>query len=435
MKKVPELVAPGWSYNKAMVAWHYGADAVYLGVPFTSLRMRQNKVSDFGMMKKTIQDLHSIWKRALLTMNIFARNHDIKIFEKIVEKISDSNPDAIIFWDPGTYKTLKKYLPNVPLHLSTQTNVLNYESVRFWQDLWVKRIVLARELWIREIEQIKKNVPDMEIEIFIHWSMCVAYSWRCLLWEYFSWREWNKWECSHVCRYKFKVKLNEEKRPWKDFDLIQNEEWTHILSSKDLCTIDRLDEICDIVDAVKIEWRSKWEFYLWATVGAYRHTLDCISNWTNPNFEIQNLVNIIPHRPYWSGFLFNDLHKNYPDWIDDNSNDWQKEISIGFGSWWPVVEKEYFWLVLPQIIDIDIDWKKNQIYKFIPKQTIKKWQKIEFFGKNNIWKICILWFWDSNWKELDYVDCNTKWDIFIKTDVILNWFELLYSDPVNFNKN
>ncbi|HOG15648.1 MAG TPA: GxxExxY protein, partial [Candidatus Absconditabacterales bacterium] len=285
---------------------------VYIGVPFTSLRMRQNKVKDFEVLKKTIQAIHNNGAKALLTMNIFPRNTDIKVFESVVEKISDTNPDAIIFSDPGTFNILRKHFPNVPLHLSTQASTLNYESIKFWRDLGVKRIILARELHIDEIKEIKKHVPDIELEIFVHGAMCMSYSGRCLLGDYMSGRQANKGECSHACRFKYKVWLEEERRPGKLFQLDNDKDGSYILSSKDLCTINRLAEILPYVDALKIEGRSKSEFYVGAMVKAYKEARDAILEGREPNLQAKELVEKIPHRPYWDGFLFNKL-TNFPE--------------------------------------------------------------------------------------------------------------------------
>ncbi len=155
----PVIVAPGGSHEKAIVASTYGAEEVYIGVPFTSLRMRQNKLYDFTKLKATVDALHANGSKALLTMNIFPRNQDIKVFEAITEQISDVGADAIIFSDPGTYNIIRKYFPDTAMHLSTQTTSLNYESIKFWYELGVKRIVLARELNIKEIQEIKEKVP------------------------------------------------------------------------------------------------------------------------------------------------------------------------------------------------------------------------------------------------------------------------------------
>jgi len=186
-------------------------------------------------------------------MNIFPRNTDIKIFEDTVKQIADVGADAIIFSDPGTFHIIRKYLPNIPLHLSTQSSTMNWAAVKFRKDMGVKRIVFARELHIEEIKEIREKVPGMEIEVFVHGAMCMSYSGRCLLGDYMSGRPGNKGECSHACRFKYKVRLEEERRPGKLFQLEGDEGGSHILSSKDLCTIDKLKEIMPYVDAIKIE--------------------------------------------------------------------------------------------------------------------------------------------------------------------------------------
>jgi len=274
--------------------------------------MRQNKVYNFDQLKHTVDALHQNGTKAFLTMNIFPRNMDIKVFENVVERIAGVNPDAIIFSDPGTFQIIRKYLPNTPLHLSTQTTTLNSAAVQFWYDLGVKRIVLARELHINEIAQIRKEVPDVELEAFVHGAMCMTYSGRCLLGDYLGGRPGNKGECNHSCRFKYKVYIEEERRPGQLMEVENNEGTEHILSSKDLCVIERLEEIMPHIHSMKIEGRSKSEFYVSAVVKAYKHVRDAIANGTPIDGNIKNLVNMIPHRSYWDGFLFHPL-KEFPD--------------------------------------------------------------------------------------------------------------------------
>ena len=157
-------------------------------------------------------------------MNIFPRNVDIKIFEAVVEKVSDMGADAIIFSDPGTFHVVKKYMPNTHLHLSTQTTTMNYSAVQFWYDMGVKRVVLARELHIDEIREIKEKVPDIELEVFVQGAMCMTYSGRCLLGDYMGGRAGNKGECNHACRFNYNVYLEEPRRPGKFFQLEQGED-------------------------------------------------------------------------------------------------------------------------------------------------------------------------------------------------------------------
>ena len=417
----PVIVAPGWSYEKAVIASKYGAEEVYIWVPFTSLRMRQNKVKDFDELKKTIQAIHDNGSKALLTMNIFPRNTDIKVFESVVEQIADTNPDAIIFSDPGTFNVIRKYFPNTPLHLSTQTSSLNYESIKFRRDLGVKRIVLARELNIEEIKEIKEKVPDIELEVFVHWAMCMSYSGRCLLWDYMAGRQANKWECNHACRFKYKVWLEEERRPGKLFQLENDKEWSYILSSKDLCTIDRLAEIMPYVDAIKIEWRSKSEFYVWAMVKAYKSVRDAIVEWREPDLQAKELVEKIPHRPYWDGFLFNGL-KDFPETEEEKiDSDNNRVLSTNLDSPGPTFCRNYFGIFGDSFIEKD----GKKYYEFTPKEILERWMKLKFLNVQWMWELEIIDLLKEWWQELDRANCNTP-KVFVLTDREIEGWEILY---------
>jgi len=415
MTKKPEIVAPGGSYEKAMIAARFGADAVYVWVPFLSLRMRQNKIKNFDTLKKTIDDLHSLWVKAYLTINIFPRNTDIKVIESVINEISKLNMDAVIFSDPGVFTTLKKYLwDKVRYHLSTQTNTLNWMAVKFWADLGVNRIVVARELNIEEIREIKKNVPEVEIEAFVHGAMCMTYSWRCLLWEYFSWRDGNKGECSHVCRYKFNVYLEEEKRPGKFFKVEEDETGSFLLSSKDLCIIEHWEELLDI-DAWKIEWRSKSEFYVGSVVKAYSHLRDCLVEWKQAEREILDLVYHIPHRQYWDGFLFNNIRTAPESEEDAQKNLVQTTTKTEAG---PLKEeKTYIWTTTDEVIEKD--WIKY--FKISPKNNILIWDEYEVLDKS--WKFkkvkitAILWEKED---EVEKLTCNMQ-KAYIAGDNLDEW--------------
>ena len=429
----PKIVAPGGSYQKAIVASTYGADEVYVGVPFTSLRMRQNKITGFDELKRTVDALHARGTKALLTMNIFPRNTDISIFEQTVERIADVGADAIIFSDPGTYKTIRKYVPNMPLHLSTQTSTLNSASVAFRRDLGVKRVVLARELHIDEIAQIKKDVPDMELEVFVHGAMCMSYSGRCLLGDYMNGRQANKGECSHSCRFKYKVRLEEERRPGKLFQLEDDENGVHILSSKDLCTIDRLAELMPHVDAMKIEGRSKSEFYVGSVVKAYKHVRDAIVAGTPIDENIKNLVNVIPHRQYRSGFVFNKL-ADYPEGEEPKqknesviANDSAAiqiettETSTTLNTAGPLFNRNNFWV----FSDKYIEHNGKKYFQIDPKEVITRGMKIKYIAKDGIGTLEILDILNNKGKEIEKGDCN-KPDVYILTDKELTGRELLY---------
>lgn len=454
-KHRPAIVAPGGSHQKAVTAAKYGAEEVYMGVPFTSLRMRSNKLGDFVKLKKTVDEVHNLGSKVFLTMNIFPRNVDIKIFEATVEKVAEMGADAIIFSDPGTFHVLKKYMPDTPLHLSTQTTTLNYSAVQFWYDIWVKRVVLARELHIDEIKEIKEKVPEMELEVFVHGAMCMTYSGRCLLWDYMGGRPGNKGECNHACRFKYKVWLEEERRPGKFFQLDQGEDGTNfIMSSRDLCTIDRLEEIIPYIDAMKIEGRSKSEFYVWGMVSAYKHVRDALIDGTPIDPEIKNLVNVIPHREYRDGFLFHNI-KEFPDrenndharepetpQIEENqtsvSDNNEEEIksnlarnsSITKTCAGPLFARNYFGQVLSESIEIN----GETYHKISPKEVIEPGMQLHYLTPNSYGLLTITKIINLQGKELEKGTCNTP-NIYIKTNIELQGEELLYIHPNNEEKS
>lgn len=464
----PQIISPGGSYTKALVAAKNWADAVYMWLPFASLRMWNNDVRRYDILAETMAAVRWQGSNVYLTMNILPRNIDIKILESVAEKVADLKPDAIIFTDLWTYRIIKKYLPNTKLHLSTQASTLNYEAIQFWADLWVQRVVLARELNLKEVEQIKHAVPNMELEIFVHWAMCMTYSWRCLLWEYFEGREWNKWNCWHICRHWYKVYLEEERRPWTLFQIVEDDFWSYLMSSKDMCVIERVKEIMDanVVDAFKIEWRSKSELYAAATTKAYRHVVDSIYNWTPVDENIKNLVYQIPHRFYWEGFLFNDL-RFAPDWenkwwdyqleklniekvnnIDEffeqkkENGDFDKQLveenltwaqENTFDAWvsneiWatlasvtkttsgPVMNKFYMWVISDQYIEKN--WKT--FYEVIVKDKFFVWEEFDVVSPKWIEKIKITGLLDKNQNEVERITCNDR-NTYITWENISPW--------------
>jgi hypothetical protein len=275
----------------------------------------------------------------------------------------------------------------------------------------------------------------MELEVFAHGAMCMSYSGRCLLWDYMSGRPGNKWECSHACRFKYKVRLEEERRPWKLFQLEGDETGSHILSSKDLCAIDNLSEILPFVDALKIEWRSKSEFYVWAVVKAYRHAIDSISKNKKPDPKIINLVNVIPHREYRNGFLINKM-QDYPEGEPVIASEWNKcgDLKIAspsssnesitsttLDSAGPLFNRNYFWI----FTDNFIEYNNKKYFQIDPKEVITRWMKIKFIAPWSMWELTILDILNSKWKELEKATCNTP-DIYMLTDHKLSWREILY---------
>ena len=308
MKK-PELLMPAGNVEKLKYAIKYGADAVYLGVVDFSLRaMRKGELITLENLKTAIDTAHDMGAKAYLTLNIFGFNRDIKALEKCMEGIVESNPDALIISDPGIMRLAKKYMTKTPIHVSTQANILNYEAVKFWQDIGATRCILARELPIKDVAEIKSKVPDMELECFIHGAQCVSFSGRCLLSDYMTngERKANSGNCSQPCRWSYK--LLEETRPGEYQEIVQDEKGTHILSTKDLCLVKHLKEMIDAgIDSFKVEGRTKSLYYVSAVAKAYRDAIDAVMQ--NPNADMtpyfEELLKV-GNRGYTTGFYLGD---------------------------------------------------------------------------------------------------------------------------------
>ena len=312
-----ELLLPAGNIEKLDYAINYGADAVYLGVVDFSLRaMRKGELITFENLKTAIDLAHKYGKKAYMTLNIFAFNKDIKHLEQCIEIIKDANPDAILVSDFGIMNLLKKYMPETPLHISTQTNILNYECVKFWQDMGATRVVLARELSIEDIAEIKNKVPEMEVECFIHGAQCVSYSGRCLLSDYFTKGERisNQGNCCQPCRWSYK--LLEETRPDEYFEIIQDDKGSHIMSTKDLCLANHIKNLCEIgIDSFKVEGRTKSLYYVSATAKTYRQLID---NKITPQYALEELKKV-GNRGYTEGFFTGN----------NNSSSYSYDISKG----------------------------------------------------------------------------------------------------------
>jgi len=286
----PELLMPAGNLEKLEYAIKYGADAVYLGVVDFSLRsMRKGDVITFDNLKHAIDLARSLGAKAYLTLNIFAFNNDIENLEKSIDIIKDANPNAIILSDFGVFRTVKKYMPTMPIHVSTQANTLNYEAVKFWQDNGAKRVILARELPIADVAQIRAKVPDIELEVFVHGSQCMSFSGRCLLSDYMTdnERKANQGNCSQPCRWEYA--LVERTRPDQVFEINQTERGAHILSPKDLCLVEHLQKLIDAgVNSFKVEGRTKSLYYVSAVAKTYRNAIDEVVK--NPNADLSKYL-------------------------------------------------------------------------------------------------------------------------------------------------
>ena len=271
--RVPELLIPASSLEVLKTAVIFGADAVYIGGEAFGLRA---KAKNFSMedMKEGIQFAHEHNVRVYVTANILAHNGDLPGVEEYFKELKEIGPDALIISDPGVFMIAKRVCPEIEIHISTQANNTNYGTYRFWHELGAKRVVSARELSMKEIKEIRSNIPDdLEIETFVHGAMCISYSGRCLLSNDFTGRDANQGACTHPCRWKYAVM--EESRPGEYLPVYENERGTYIFNSKDLCMIGHIPDLIDAgIDSFKIEGRMKTALYVATVARTYRKAID-----------------------------------------------------------------------------------------------------------------------------------------------------------------
>lgn len=270
----PELLAPAGSFEKAKIAFLYGADAVYCGTSSLSLRTR----ADMGNedLINTIKYAHEIGKKVYVTLNIFAWDEKYEEIIEMAKILEEIKPDAIIAADGGIIEIIKQYAPSIPIHVSTQANIVSLHSANFWYKNGAKRMILARELNKKQLEYIMENKPkDMEIEMFVHGAICFSYSGRCFLSDFLSGRSANLGECSQSCRWSYNLYAEEKNNPGEFMPIETNEYGTSIFSSKDLCLVNEIPEIMQMgIDSLKIEGRLKTEYYIASVVSAYRAAID-----------------------------------------------------------------------------------------------------------------------------------------------------------------
>ena len=272
-RRKPELLVPASSLEVLKTAVIYGADAVYIGGEAFGLRAKAKNFSSEDM-KAGIAFAHEHGVKVYVTANILAHNDDLDGAREYFRELKEIGPDALIISDPGMFMIAKEVWPEVEIHISTQANNTNYQTYRFWWQQGAKRVVSARELSLAEIKEIREHIPEeMEIESFIHGAMCISYSGRCLLSNYFTGRDANQGACTHPCRWKYAVV--EEKRPGEYLPVYENERGTYIFNSKDLCMIEYIPEIIDAgIDSLKIEGRMKTALYVACVARTYRKAID-----------------------------------------------------------------------------------------------------------------------------------------------------------------
>ncbi|MDD2516224.1 MAG: U32 family peptidase, partial [Candidatus Gracilibacteria bacterium] len=337
MKKL-ELLMPAGNFEKMKYAIAYGADAVYAGVPMFSLRARENQFS-WEDLEEAVKYCHERGKKIYFTANIYAHNLKIKPFMQAFQKMYDMKPDAFIMSDPGLISMVREAYPDAEIHLSVQANNTNWAQVKFWKKIGISRVILSREISLKEIAEIHKECPDIELEFFVHGAICMAYSGRCLLSNYFSLRDPNQGTCAHSCRWEYKVYkkdasedelydstgrpedyiplkgefyLEEKERKGDILPIDEDEFGTYIMNSRDLCLLDYLKDLKEAgIISFKVEGRSKTINYLAGVGRAYRTALDAVEKGEDYNTEelIQELF-AISNRGYTPGFLVGDLGQN-----------------------------------------------------------------------------------------------------------------------------
>lgn len=302
-----ELLAPAGNYEKFKAALNFGADAVYLSGKKFGLRAFAGNFTN-EEIHSACAEAHALNKKVYVTLNIVAKDEDFKGLDEYLDFLQEARVDGVIVSDVGLIYYIRQYAPNLDVHVSTQANVINSMSAKFFADLGVKRIVLARELNIQQIKDIRKNLdPKVELEVFVHGAMCISYSGRCLLSNYFTGRDSNHGECVQCCRWKYTVKETSRE---DENEVQEDERGTYIFNSKDMNLINHLQELKDAgVDSFKIEGRMKSMFYVATVVNAYRKAINILPN--KPNKQLNDELLKISHRRYTTGFMFGADDKEY----------------------------------------------------------------------------------------------------------------------------
>ncbi len=320
MRKKPEILAPAGDWEKLQMAVLYGADAVYLAGTAFGMRSFAGNFTD-EELPKAVAFAHEHGVKVHATVNTMPRSAEVDGLPAHLERLDAAGVDALILADLGAFTMAGKYAPHCQRHISTQQSIANYATAQAWYDLGASRVVLARELSLDEVREIRRRVsPGLEIETFCHGAMCVSYSGRCLLSNYMTGRDSNRGECAQPCRYQYA--LMEEKRPGEYFPVFEDEKGTYIMNSRDMCMIDHLGDLMDAgVDCLKIEGRAKSAYYAAIVTGAYRHVLDDVAAGREVDPVWRDEVEHVSHRHYSTGFFYGPPGQYY-----ENSRyirDWQ----------------------------------------------------------------------------------------------------------------
>ncbi|MCN4143741.1 MAG: tRNA 5-hydroxyuridine modification protein YegQ [Thiohalomonas sp.] len=367
MKK-PELLLPAGTLKNMRYAYSYGADAVYAGQPRYSLRARNNDFT-YENIAIGINDAHEQGKKFFLASNVIPHNSKIKTYMDDIAPIIELQPDALIMADPGLIMMVKERWPEAAIHLSVQANTVNYAAVKFWHSVGVERVILSRELSLDEIKEIRQQCPDMELEVFVHGALCIAYSGRCLLSGYFNHRDPNQGTCTNACRWEYKVHdtkenvtgdiellqpqkidfdpfsamnspeafpddrqmqrhpeadktylIEEAERPGEYMPIIEDENGTYIMNSKDLRALEHVERLMQIgVDSLKIEGRTKSHYYAARTAQVYRQAIDSLARGEAFDMELYADLKSLANRGYTDGFYQRHHTHEYQNYMDNHS--------------------------------------------------------------------------------------------------------------------
>lgn len=339
-KGKPELLSPAGSLKNMRYALAYGADAVYAGQPRYSLRVRNNEFNH-ARLAEAIDEVHAQGKKLYVVNNIAPHNSKLKTFLQDLRPVVEMNPDALIMSDPGLIMLVRDAFPNLDIHLSVQANAVNWATVRFWQQEGIKRVILSRELALEEIEEIRQRCPDIELEVFVHGALCMAYSGRCLLSGYMNKRDPNQGTCTNACRWQYQVHgmqgsqcggaqeqetakpqafLQEALRPDELMPVFEDEHGTYIMNSKDLRAVQHVQRLIEIgVDSLKIEGRTKSFYYCARTAQVYRRAIDDAVSGKPFNVQLLEELEKLANRGYTEGFLRRHTHDEYQNYEDGSS--------------------------------------------------------------------------------------------------------------------
>lgn len=347
--KRPELLAPAGNLRNMRYALAYGADAVYAGQPRYSLRVRNNDFNKLDSFEQAIKETHAHGKKFYVAANILPHNSKLKTFLADLEPVINMHPDALIMADPGLIMMVRERWPEVPVHLSVQANTMNYAGVKFWQQLGLSRIILSRELSLEEIAEIRQQCPDMELEVFVHGALCIAYSGRCLLSGYMNHRDPNQGTCTNACRWDYKVHqgeaeitgeivpkqapqlgkgdpqdgvflLEERTRPDELMPIFEDEHGTYIMNSKDLRAVQHVHQLTEMgIDSLKIEGRTKSHYYVARTAQVYQQAIDDAVNGQPFDKHLMDELEKLANRGYTEGFYRRHVHDEYQNYTTGNS--------------------------------------------------------------------------------------------------------------------